>query len=160
MTYQPITFLHHHQIYLGIYLITGPICLARFGRKHVPAHWDSSRELFSHQSLKRTLFQISASSISDEGNSHFAPNLGCQGGGSRPTTWKCCSNSWVWGAVWDPLIVMEEDDTITEHLKTSRTWFSSDSGMKTEDENLLSGQERDFISSWVKTSCPCVQINV
>ncbi|GBN11129.1 hypothetical protein AVEN_46633-1 [Araneus ventricosus] len=66
--------------------------------------------MFSHHCLKRTLFQISVPSISENGNSHWVPNLDC-----------------MWVALYFPLellqefltgIVMQEDDTITEHART------------------------------------------
>ncbi|GBN87274.1 hypothetical protein AVEN_246057-1 [Araneus ventricosus] len=59
-------------IFKRIYLNEGPTCLARLGGKHVPAHWASSQQLFTHHCLKRTLFQISALSILDKGYSHWA----------------------------------------------------------------------------------------
>ncbi|GBM56250.1 hypothetical protein AVEN_101532-1 [Araneus ventricosus] len=39
---------------------------------HVLTSWASSRQLFSHHSLKRTLFQIIVPSILGKGNSHWA----------------------------------------------------------------------------------------
>ncbi|GBN64387.1 hypothetical protein AVEN_129915-1 [Araneus ventricosus] len=63
-----ITFRHNHQIYLDVYLNSGPTCLTRFGRNHVPARCASSGQLFSHHCLKRTLFQITVPSISEKRN--------------------------------------------------------------------------------------------
>lgn len=73
-----IPFPHIHQIFLGIYLKKGPTCLTRLGRDHVPAQWANSRQLFLSHSLRKTLFQISVFySISETGNSHWMPKLGC-----------------------------------------------------------------------------------
>ena len=56
-------FSHNCQIYLGIYPNAGPTCLTHLGGNHVPARLASSRQLFSHNSLKRTLFHSSDSAL-------------------------------------------------------------------------------------------------
>ncbi|GBM00674.1 hypothetical protein AVEN_118022-1 [Araneus ventricosus] len=47
---------------------TGPTCLTWVDRNDVPTHRASSRQLFSHHCLKRTLFQIGVPSIFEKEN--------------------------------------------------------------------------------------------
>ncbi|GBN31661.1 hypothetical protein AVEN_97393-1 [Araneus ventricosus] len=101
------------QLISGIYLNAGPTCLARLGRNQVPAHLASSRQLFSQHSLKRTLFQISV------WNPDWVPNLGFIGVAldfplevlHQFLSFESSMN-----------IVMQEDDTITQHARA----FASD----------------------------------
>lgn len=80
----PITFAQNNQIYLGIYLSAGPTCLYWLCRFHVPTHWANPWQLSGHYYWKTTFFQISVLSISEKGNRHWVPNLGCMGAADFP----------------------------------------------------------------------------
>lgn len=108
-----ITFLHNHQMYLGIYLNARATCLTTHGKNYLSAHWTSSRE-FSHHWLKIPLFQISIPLILVKGNIHWGTNLGCKG--VAPYLPLELLKSFMSLLIsMGPGIAMKEDDTITQH---------------------------------------------